>query len=632
MCWSIHHQAIGTLFVPNFNLSYISVLEAFRRWLEDSTPTKVGHNIYTYDSHMFANHGIRLRGVLGDTLRMSKMWSNMGEGHDLKHLMWTYLKLKGPGEFMDLFSHRTCLGVTPEGPLVETHRKVLDTLRVPTIVGGASSRVSWKTRDLIPLSKIPTDYPELLPTLVEYASLDAVATEGLYPVLAGKLSTRKTKTGNLMDVYTKVWNPYLDALTVMERNGAPVATERCRTLSGEARFIEADYKKELLLWHSGRFNGVNWHSSSQLGDVLFEQLKYERPPIMGSPKAIKRAPEGKYSTSEASLDWLWFRSDVETQEALKNIIGLRKARKYRNDYLEKLPEVAIDGRVHAVFAPSTDTGRLSCSKPPLQQIPAKDRFGIRSVFIAPPGQKLIVLDYSQLEVYVLAHILIKLFDDHSLANGLASGDVYSDMAKQVWPGKLQGIAPGAIKSHPDKGIAKLRDLAKIVVLAKMYGKTPEGLAISIRDDLGEAYGLPAAQALIDGINNVFPGMSRYETWAADFAAKHYGVPTLLGRWRPIPEAASERRWEREAGARKAANSPIQGTAAEIMACALTDCVGSGLEVTLNVHDELVILAPEDKAESVLAQAKYHMENPSHIELTVPLRAEAKIVDHWGAGK
>lgn len=638
VCWSIYHESVGNLFVPNFTESY---LEDFRPWLENPVSNKCGHNIYSFDKHMFHNHGIVLKGIRTDTLRTSKLWNNTQEGHGLKYLLKAYLGMEGYGEYKEIFSRRAVLGQEPGGDIKSSYRTV-DGTKVPTTFGGAATRISWRQREFIHLSDIPTQHPELYPTLIKYACNDAEGAAKLAPRIDTQLKTRTSKLGTMYDLYTHVWNPYCDALTRMERYGVGIDRLRSETLSEEARIvIEGNGKdgseriegmqERLLKWHP---EPINWGSSAQLADLLFDKLKMPRPEVMGSPKAIKRAPEGKWSTSEASLDWLWFRTTGANQEALKEIIALRKAKKFKNDYLDKIPHLAVGSRVHAQFRPSTDTGRLACSKPPLQQIPGRDRFGIRSVFAAPTGRVLCVVDYLQLEVYVLGHMLIKLFNDHSIAKAL-EGDVYGEMAKQIWPTQLEGIHATEIKHHKSKEIAKLRDYAKIVVLARVYGKTAEGLATSIRDELGEGIGYTKAQELLLGFDVAYPGVARYQLWAADYAQSHKGVPSILGRWRPIPEITAKSKGKKEAGKRKAYNTPIQGSAADIMACALLELdrrIPNDCGIVLNVHDELVVEAPEDKASDILKLVIDCMEHPPYIDLAVQLKAEGKVCSTWGEAK
>ena len=419
----------------------------------------------------------------------------------------------------------------------------------------------------------------------------------------------------------------------MESNGAPVNVVKARELSLAAGASKDSLTAKLNTWANKE---VNWFSSEHLARLLYDDLKLESPPVMGSPKAIKKAPKGAQSTSEASLDWLWFRSPPELQEALRDIIALRKARKYQNDYLEKICVSQRLGRLHAQFSPSTATGRLACSNPPLQQIPGRDPYGIRSVFEAGEGFKLAVIDYSQLEVYVLGHILIKLFKDDSVAQAL-KGDVYGTIAKKTWPDKLKGIEATALKGHPDKAVTKLRDFAKVVVLATVYGKTPEGLAVAIRDDVGEGIGLEASNKLLSDFGQAYPGVGRYQRWASAYGRDHGGVSTLLGRFRPIPELdkSVKNKFRRAEGERQASNSPIQGSAADIVACAMITAqarLPKEALVCLSVHDELVAEVPEAIAEDCYQIVVDSLEKPSYIQLEVPLKAEGKLCAHWGEMK
>jgi DNA polymerase-1 len=261
-----------------------------------------------------------------------------------------------------------------------------------------------------------------------------------------------------------------------------------------------------------------------------------------------------------------------------------------------------------------------------------------------------VADYSQLELYVLAHFLRELFGDDGLARALEAGDVHSEVAKMAWP-ELQKF-PG--KLDVDLGTpawaAKKRSDVKSVVYGLNYGKTARGLGIQIKDEDGRAIGTERAQELLDTVCDAL-GVKPYQEYIQAYAIKHGGVHTLLGRWRPLPGAQSDDEYERSSSLRQALNTPIQGSAADIVTAAMlrlnTDPLRElqaanwfhselailGTRLLLQVHDELVFEVPMQHAERARELVQWGMEHPfKEGFLKVPLKVEAKVCDNWAEGK
>ncbi len=245
---------------------------------------------------------------------------------------------------------------------------------------------------------------------------------------------------------------------------------------------------------------------------------------------------------------------------------------------------------------------------------------------------------SQLEVYVLADFLLRLFNDRSVYEALLTGDIYSWVAKVVWPDKLANVAIKELKHHPDKSLTKLRDMGKILVLATNYLKTAQGVALSLLDETGEPASEQFCADLLSTYYTRVPGVTKWHKWSGDYAQKYGGIHSLLGRWRPIPLALSSVKWHVNKGRRQAANTPVQGSAQDIMASALLgmrddiELVATGARPLLAVHDEYILEVPEHNAEAALARVIHCMENPQGLTMKVQLRAEAKIADNWEAGK
>lgn len=615
-------------------------LPLFKEWLESDVP-KIGANFPSYDMHCFENHGIVIGGFAHCNKHTSRLWySSKDVPHDLKSQMESVLGFK-VRSYKSLFSRAVELkpktykadkfyktGNTKKGPLAG----------VPTLViGGTWSTFSHKETELIPLDRIREEYPDRVPELIEYATMDAVGSLELEPKRSAQLASRPAKYGSTLKLYNDVWNPMLLMLNRMERAGITVSTDVCGRVQSEA---QADM--DALMPGIREFadsDEINPGSAPQLKELLFEKLALRRPPIKGTLFAISRADETEWSTSEASLHWLQIKHP-EYNEGLDLIRRWRKSRRQMQTGRDLPGFISpIDGRVHCVLGPDTDTGRLSCKLPALQQVSSKnDIYGIRGAFVATPGRAFVVADFSQLEVYVLAHMLIRLFGDYSLRDALASGDVYSWIARAAWPNDPKWTDEEyKTKGHPAK---KRRDLAKILVLATNYGKTPMGLALTLLDELGEPADEQYCRGLLDTYMNVLPGVALWQEWIAAYAKQHRGVPTLLGRWRPLPWAGTSR------GDRQALNSPIQGGAMDIAALAMLslntydlvrgwfhqELAALGFGCLLQIHDELIFEGPADNGPRALEIIEHGMTHPPMLDLAVQLKVEAKVAPSWAEGK
>jgi DNA polymerase I-like protein with 3'-5' exonuclease and polymerase domains len=623
-------------------------LEAFRPWLEGPAP-KIGANFPGYDMHCFENHGIRIGGFIHDNKHTSRLWySSKDVRHDLKSQAEEVLGYKTRA-FMQLFSRRCenkpktyaadkfyAKGLSKKGPLAG----------VPTLViGGSWPTFSATERELIPLDRIRTEWPHRVRDLITYAAEDAVWSLELAPKREAQLASRPAKTGSTLQLYQGVWNPMLLMLNRMERSGFEIdaaCAERVRS--------EAQADMDALMPGICEFAGAtefNPGSPQQLQGLLRDQLKLQRPPIKGTLFAISRAEDDEWSTAEASLHWLQLKHP-EHNEGLDLIRRWRKARRQMQTGRD-LPgfRSPLDGRVHCVLGPDTDTGRLSCKLPALQQVSSKnDTYGIRGAFVAAPGMSLVVADFSQLEVYVLAHMLIRLFGDTSLYDALRSGDVYTWIARAAWPHDPASWtdADYKAKGHPAN---KRRNMAKILVLATNYGKTPMGLALTLLDETGEPAAEQYCADLLQTYMGVLPGVAMWQEWIAAYARKHRGVPTLLGRWRPLAAAGTKR------GDRQALNSPIQGGAMDIAALVMlalntydlrqqlidhalpwfnAELAALGARCLLQVHDELIFEVPEANAEAAMALITHGMTHPPMLDLAVQLQVEADIGHSWKDAK
>lgn len=448
-----------------------------------------------------------------------------------------------------------------------------------------------------------------------------------------------------MQFHDKFWNKQMLCLTEMERRGITIDSdylERKRELAlEEVRTLEAKLNGWAYDYMRQTDCPVNWNSPVQVSSFLYDYKCFPIPPVKGGLNAAKRNHKREPTTSQAALDWLAKNTSSATErDNLKALIQANKTGTLAQ-FMAKLPTlVSPDGRLRCSIGPGTDTGRLNCSKPNLQNIPVRDdKFGIRSAFTAAEGKLLVVADYSQLEMYVIAHFLLYFLNDDSVYRDLCSGDVHTSTAFRIWGDQLREL--GATHDNIKEVAKRFRSNAKTVNYAIPYGKTASGLGMQITNQEGLAIGKAAAQQILDGYFAAYPGLDRLFGMWRDEARRNGCVRTVLGRTRPLPRASSDDQWERWAAERQAVNTPIQGSAADIVTTAMLRCVGllptpkqkalaaTGAELLLQVHDELIFEVPEDRAEEACTLVKEIMENPFDAPLRVQLKVDAEVGRTWG---
>ncbi len=322
-CWSIAYKNT----TGEITRAYLSrdTLSVFKDWLESPNVKKVGHNIFSFDQHIFANMGITLRGVVGDTLRMSKLAYNHPDArHGLKPLSKLHLGIDMK-EYGDLFSRPKRLKdkvVKKDSHSVKKMTVVgYGVVKVPTFTGsGILGRFSLKQKELIPLDQLPK---RLMPTLYDYASLDAAATLLLFDKFKSKLSRLECGSGTLLDFYRDKWNPCLQVLTAAERNGFYLEEDTCHQALRDIQEACEELSEEITKV-AGDLNVNSWQ---QMGEFLYDICDYPIPPIAGSLKAVKRVKKGERPTSEAALDWL--ARNIDGAEIIHKIIRYKKLLKER---------------------------------------------------------------------------------------------------------------------------------------------------------------------------------------------------------------------------------------------------------------------------------------------------------------
>jgi DNA polymerase-1 len=439
----------------------------------------------------------------------------------------------------------------------------------------------------------------------------------------------------------------------MERAGVPVDLEVLRDIEARMLARSTELRHELARWAP---RDINWNSWVQLAG-WFHNAPTDDPPGLGlepSPFCKRgEVPDDKISTDDRALEWLAGHNPDHRDpiNALRNLRQCERMGRYARDWIA----AAIlhpDGtwRLHPTFGMASDydtrpgavTGRFGVKNPPLNQVPrnpAKDPAGMRRAFVPPPGCRMIVSDYSQLEVVILAHLIALLFgeDDQLVRRVRAGEDIHGPAARYIY-GELAGDPAVADIPLPEfkKRRPDLRDLAKTGIYGKNYGKGEVGFAWSTFLPSGEPLGLERARALVAGLDTFYPGVPKYQGFVRRFIERVAYIVTLFGRWQPMPGAKAERQALRNRAWRQSLNYPMQGGGQEIMAMALIaiandrELAERGFVLSLVVHDEIVGWAPEAHAEWCLQRVQHHMVTA--VQLTCPLRAEGHTGSNWKESK
>ena len=430
---------------------------------------------------------------------------------------------------------------------------------------------------------------------------EGIESFGEHPARAlyelGVRQRAQLKQNDLERVYAEIELPLARVLGDMEREGFLVDADALRALGEEFRAHIALLTDEIAALMGAR---INLNSPKQLGEMLFDK--------MGLP-APKKTQRG-YSTSAEVLENLAARHEV-----CAKILEYRKYQKLESTYIDSLLNLQdAAGRIHSRFDQvATATGRISSAEPNLQNIPVRTELGrqIRRAFIARPGCVLVDADYSQIELRVLAH----MSGDETMIEAFREGqDIHARTAAEVYGVPLEQV------TH------EMRSASKAVNFGIVYGISDFTLAKNISVSRKEA------KEFIERYFERYPGVKRYmDAAVAEGREKGY-VTTLMGRRRYLPELASANFNLRSFGERCAMNSPIQGTAADIIKLAMirvADALRKGgykARLILQVHDELIVEAPEDEQERVRALLKDCMEGVA--ALAVPLKTDISVGRDW----
>ncbi len=440
----------------------------------------------------------------------------------------------------------------------------------------------------------------------KYAAADAALTMRAARYLQGELAKaeRPEGEGKLTpgEIVEQVEMPMVPVIANMQRKGVVLDVAYLKQMS--ARLQGQIAELEQTIYELGGVGSFNINSPKQLNDVLFNNLNL---PVEG----LKKTSHG-YSTDSVTLEALKGEHPI-----IGHIVEYRELTKLKNTYVDALPELVNDqtGRVHTSYNQTgTSTGRFSSSNPNLQNIPIRTELGreVRRAFIAPQGSRLLAVDYSQIELRVMAHIS----QDETLIAAFEAGqDIHRATAAAVYD------------VLPEDVTYEQRSFAKRVNFGLMYGMGAYRLARDSELTLAEA------ERFIKTYFERLPGVERYIEDTKRFAQEQGFVETLIGRRRYFPSLKQGASSQRAAGELRAAiNMPIQGTAADILKIAMIalyrELQESNLraQMILQVHDELVLEVPEDEVQPATELVVATMQNA--FRLRVPLVANAEVGQNW----
>ncbi|MBN1684282.1 MAG: DNA polymerase I [Gammaproteobacteria bacterium] len=524
------------------------VLGKLKPLLENTKLKKIGHNL-KYDKEVLLNHHINLQGVAFDTMLESYVFNSVASRHNLDALALKYLGYK--------------------------------TTTYEDVAGRGAKKVSFQ--------KVPIE--KAVPYACEDADISLRLHQYFWPKLEDEVALKKV----LLDIEM----PLLEVLCKMERKGVIVDD---MLLKQQSTQIEKHLQELTQKAYQQAGIAFNMNSPKQLQEILYEKL--------GLP-ILKKTPGGQPSTAEAVLQ------DLALDFPLpKLILEYRSLSKLKSTYTDRLPEQisAKTGRVHTSYNQAiAATGRLSSSDPNLQNIPIRTPEGrkIRQAFIAPKGYKLAALDYSQIELRIMAH----LSQDAGLIRAFSKGsDIHKATASEIFGVDINKVTPTQ------------RRKAKAINFGLIYGMSAFGLAKQIQAER------EAAQAYMDVYFSRYPSVKVYMERIRQQAKQQGYVETLFGRRLYTPDMKSQNMMRRKAAERAAINAPMQGTAADIIKkamIAIDHWITEGkidAHMIMQVHDELVFEVAEPTAEKTVAQIQKLMENI--VELSVPLIVDGGIGNNW----
>ena len=528
------------------------VIHAIRKPMTDPKIPKVGHNL-SFDYILLARHGLEVTPLSFDTMIAEWLRDPASRNLGLKNMAWVRLNIQ----------------MSDIEELIGTGRKQVTMAQVPIAQAAA------------------------------YAAADAEVVLRLKPILETRMDEISGRK-----IFDEIEMPLVRVLAEMERTGIMLDLPFVHQMSAELEKSMAFMADEVYKHVGEEFN---LNSPQQLAHALFDRMKID------PPAGVRKTVSGSYSTAADILDGLRDKHPI-----VPWILDYRELSKLKSTYLDALPlEVnPRTGRVHTSYNQAgTVTGRIASSDPNLQNIPIRTELGrkVRRAFIASPDHYLLSVDYSQIELRIVAHIA----DDQAMLDAFRAGqDIHATTAAAILGLNLNEVT------------ADLRRNAKAVNFGLIYGMSPFGLTRATELTLAEAENFVAAYF------QRFPAVKAYIENTKAQARKLGYVETLLGRRRFFPGLKDGTNYVlRGRLEREAINSPIQGTAADIMKLAMLRVASAlpkaGLQgrLLLQVHDELVLEVPEDEVEPTARLVS--QELGSAYKLKVPLATDVKWGQNWG---
>ncbi|REL37140.1 DNA polymerase I [Thalassotalea euphylliae] len=525
------------------------VLAQLKPLLESDEHKKVGQNL-KYDAHVLSHYNINLAGIEFDTMLESYCYNSVASRHNMDALAKKYL------------NH--------------------ETVHFEDIAGKGAKQLTFNQ---IEIEKAG-----------HYAAEDADITLRLHQALHAKL----VKDKGPLSVFTDIELPLSQVLQRMESHGVLIDSD---VLAEQSQAIGARLAELEIEAHNIAGKAFNLASPKQLREILFEELKIP---------AIKKTPSGVPSTAEEVLQELALDYPLP-----KLILEHRGLAKLKSTYTDKLPLLVQPktGRVHTSYHQAVAaTGRLSSTDPNLQNIPIRSEEGrkIRQAFIAPQGYKIVAIDYSQIELRIMAH----LSDDPGLVKAFSEGkDVHSATAAEIFAVDVDSVT------------SDMRRSAKAINFGLIYGMSAFGLAKQI------GVGRNQAQDYMNKYFERYPNVMQYMEDTRKQASEKGYVETLFGRRLYLPDIKARNQARKKAAERAAINAPMQGTAADIIKKAMLAVdqwiatqPADVVKMTMQVHDELIFEIKESELAQVTAKLVEIMNAAA--ELNVPLIAEAGSGDNW----
>jgi DNA polymerase-1 len=525
------------------------VLAQLKPLLESSDIKKIGQNL-KYDANVLSQYHIKLQGVAFDTMIESYCYNSVATRHNMDALALKYLGYK--------------------------------TVHFEDVAGKGAKQLTFNQIDIDKAG--------------HYAAEDADITLRLHQAIFPALE----KSPKQLNVFNDIEMPLMPVLAQMEQTGVLID---CDLLDQQSHSIGQRLDELEIEAHNLAGKSFNLSSPKQLQQILFEELKI---PV------IKKTPKGAPSTAEEVLQELALDYPLP-----KVILENRGLSKLKSTYTDKLPLMISDktGRVHTSYHQAvTATGRLSSTDPNLQNIPIRSEEGrkIRQAFIAPKDYKIVAIDYSQIELRIMAH----LSNDKGLVNAFSEGkDIHKATAAEIFAVALDDVTTNQRRS------------AKAINFGLIYGMSAFGLAKQLN------IGRQQAQEYQDKYFQRYPGVLTYMEDTRQQASEQGYVETIFGRRLYLPEIKSKNGMRRKAAERAAINAPMQGTAADIIKKAmlavatwLNEKNDDRIKMTMQVHDELIFEIHQDIVEETTAKLVELMNNA--VELSVPLIAEAGMGDNW----